>query len=347
MKTGFRFWVGVSLVLVYLVIAAGAIVRVTGSGMGCPDWPKCFGYLIPPTEREQLDWNAQHEYNEGEVIIVDEVLRVEKMDFISSSQYVESNWEAYTKHDYAHFNAFHTWVEFINRLAGALAGIATLIVGLLSIRYWKKKKRIPLLSLLVILGMGFQAWLGKTVVDSNLLPAKITVHMVMALLIVAVLVYLYAFTSPHKKEAITPPALIKKLGLVALGLTLIQIGIGTQIRQFIDLQIDFYGLDQAAKWLNPAPFKFYFHRSFSILVVLINGYLFYTLRKMNLNFPVFKWVLFTLICEVLTGILMYYLDFPFASQPLHLLLASLLFGAQLYFLFQLFNHHINLPKHDL
>ena len=346
MKTRFRFWVGISLVLVYAVIAAGAIVRVTGSGMGCPDWPKCFGYLIPPTEREQLDWNPLHEYNEGEVIIVDESLRVAKNDFTSSDQYSELNWEAYTKHDYAHFNAFHTWVEFLNRLVGALSGLATLIVGLVSISYWEKNKRIPILSVLIILGMGFQAWLGKTVVDSNLLPVKISIHMIMALLIVALLVYLYAYTAPDKKEVIKE-TLIKKLGFAAIVLTLIQIGIGTQIRQFIDIQIDSLGMNQAAQWLNPAPFKFYFHRSFSLLILFVNGYLLYSIRKLNLDFPVFKWILLTLFCEIFTGILMYYLDFPFASQPLHLLLASFLFGAQLYFLIQVFNHNINTSTHDL
>ena len=180
MKRRFRTTAKIALVLVYLVIAAGAIVRMTGSGMGCPDWPKCFGYYIPPTEIKQLQFQPNHNYNKGVVIIMDETLKVAKSDFTSNTTIDLTNWADYTEHDYAIFNPIHTWVEYINRLLGALSGLPILIFTILSISLWRDKKRYLLLSLAVVFGMVFQAWLGKTVVDSNLAPFKITTHMIMA-----------------------------------------------------------------------------------------------------------------------------------------------------------------------
>ena len=237
MKIRFRFWVGLSIVLVYGVIAAGAIVRMTGSGMGCPDWPKCFGYLIPPTERAQLDWKATHDYQAGQVIIVAEELRVANNDFRSSDQYNRTNWEHYDQHDYAIFNPVHTWIEFLNRLLGALGGLATLVVGILSFWQWKKSKLIALVAWLIIFGMGFQAWLGKTVVDSNLQPFKITIHMVMALVIVALLLYLY-YISKTEKSIKAIPSYIKGFAVLTLVLTLVQIAMGTQVRHDVEFQGD-------------------------------------------------------------------------------------------------------------
>ena len=335
MKNRFRFWIGLSIVLVYGVIAAGAIVRMTGSGMGCPDWPKCFGYLIPPTERAQLDWKTTHDYQAGQVIIVDEELRVANKNFRSSEQYNETNWEHYTQHDYALFNPVHTWIEFLNRLLGALGGLATLVVGILSFWHWKKSKLIPFIAWVIIFGMGFQAWLGKTVVDSNLQPFKITIHMVMALVIVALLLYLY-YISKENNRLTTPPTNIKAWAILALALTLVQIAMGTQVRQFVDEQIDLLGEGTQAMWLDPAPLLFYVHRSFSLLVTGLNIWLFLRLRKLGFPTQQMQQVLALIGLEIATGILMYYFDFPFSSQPLHLLFASLLFGTQSYLLFHLF-----------
>ena len=83
--------VRIELVLIYLVIVAGSVVRMTGSGMGCPDWPKCFGYLIPPTERTQLEWQPQREFKKDQIIIVGESLKVAKGDFTTGSTYAEEN----------------------------------------------------------------------------------------------------------------------------------------------------------------------------------------------------------------------------------------------------------------
>jgi len=325
-----------SLIIIYLVIMAGAVVRMTGSGMGCPDWPKCFGYLIPPTQREQLDWKPQHHYREGEVIIVEESLRLAKTDFVSTQQYNPSHWEPYTKHDYAQFNAYHTWIEYINRLLGALSGIAILLLVISSLGYWKTQKKITLLALLSLVGIGFQGWLGKTVVDSNLLPLKITIHMAMALLLVAVLVVLL-YWSPRKKTTYEVSKTVKNVALLGLFLTLIQLALGTQVRQYIDIQMHTWNLANAAAWLQQPPLLFYIHRSFSILVFLLHAYLFMIFFKKR-KLPLALQLMLLLIgLEIVTGILMYYWAFPFASQPLHLLFASLLFGAQTYFILVLKN----------
>lgn len=269
MKNNFRKLARISLVLVYLVIAAGAIVRMTGSGMGCPDWPKCFGYYIPPTERAQLEWQPTHDYKKGQVIIVDEVLWVASSDFTSGEQIGMVNWERYTRHDYAEFNAVQTWTEFINRLMGALAGLAVFATALASLYYWKSKKIVTVISWLLVIAMGFQAWLGATVVYSVLEPVKITTHMVMALVIVAMLLYLI-FISGEQTKKRQKHKLVSRLIVLVLFLTLIQVVLGTQVREFVDQQIGLLGEDAKHLWLENPDITFYIHRTFSIAIVLLN-----------------------------------------------------------------------------
>ena len=329
----YRKSVKISLILVYLVIVAGAVVRMTGSGMGCPDWPKCFGYYIPPTEVSELEFQENRDYKAGQVIILDETLKVASKDFTSSETYNPSNWEDYDKHDYAIFNPSHTWVEYINRLVGALAGIAVLIMALLSIKKYRHRKQVIILSWLAVLMMGFQAWLGATVVYSVLAPAKITIHMVMALVIVAVLLYLL-FVSKENASPQAKTALFQNLLILATIMTLIQVVLGTQVRQFVDEQVRSLGYDARAEWLSDPDVIFYVHRSFSILVLLTNLFLWWKNKKLNLQLDRINIVITFIILEVATGIAMYNFDFPFLSQPLHLVIASLLFGFQFYLLME-------------
>lgn len=329
MKKHFQTAAKTALVLVYLVIAAGAIVRMTGSGMGCPDWPKCFGYYIPPTEASELEWQPLKTYKSGQVIIKNESLKVAKSDFATGTNYMASNWDNYTKHDYAIFNPWHTWIEFINRLFGALAGLATLIVGILSIYYWQENKRITILSWLVVFAMGFQAWLGATVVYSVLEPVKITTHMIMALLIVALLLYI-VYASREKTKTFKHRKNLSALLLIALGVTMVQIILGTQVRQFVDGQIEVVGETAKHLWLDNANWQYYVHRSFSILVVLFNLLVAQIIYKNRLGHSKINWVLAFLFLEILTGIAMAYFEFPFTTQSIHLIIASLLFGVQFY-----------------
>ena len=167
-----------ALVFIFLVIIAGSVVRMTGSGMGCPDWPKCFGHYIPPTQEEQVLWQPDKTFEKGQMIVHDEALWKAASSFKTGQSFSEENWEKYTKHDYAIFNATHTWIEYINRLLGAASGVPVLLLFIFSLVQVKKDYWVFVMSAATLFMLGYEAWLGKLVVDGNLVPNAITKHMV-------------------------------------------------------------------------------------------------------------------------------------------------------------------------
>ena len=330
MENKFKFLTRLSLVLVYLVILAGATVRMTGSGMGCPDWPKCFGYYIPPIEQSQVLFQPNSKYQKGEMIIFnEEKLLVAKSNFNSSDLIDLKNWDTYEKHDYIIFDPVHTWIEYINRLIGAISGIPILLFTIISVVYFKKYKHLTFVSVLTVICMGFQAWLGKTVVDSNLAPFKITFHMLMALLIIALLIYLVNSSS---KYTIKKNKIFTNFLFVAIILTLVQIVLGTQVRQFVDEQANVYY--DKFEWFNEIPKVYEYHRTFSLVVIAVNFGLFYLNKKLNLGNNYISYVIVLLFIEALSGVVMFYFNFPFGSQTIHLFIASLIFGFQFLILLQ-------------
>jgi heme a synthase len=327
----------VALVLVYLVIVAGALVRMTGSGMGCPDWPKCFGYYIPPTDISELQWSPNREFQKSQVIIKDEKLWVANETFTTGTEYDPSKWEAYTKHDYAEFDPIETWVEYVNRLVGALAGVAVLAMAVISIPAFRRTKtNIILLSWLAVFLMGFQGWLGATVVYSVLNPVKITVHMVVALGIAALILYILdkAKSLSANLPILKQDTLFKTLLWVSLLLTLIQVVLGTQVRQFVDERVKMLGYENMNLVLDDPLVAFYFHRSFSFVVFGVNLWLYLRNRKLSLGYTKTNWVMGLLVLEIASGVAMYYLDFPFGMQSVHLVTASILFGVQFYMILE-------------
>lgn len=326
----YRKFVKISLAIVYLVIIAGAFVRMTGSGMGCPDWPKCFGYLIPPTTEEEITWKPNEDYFKGQIIVYNESLKVAQSNFISGEEFNADNWKKYEKHTYSEFNATHTWIEYINRLLGALSGLAILIMVIFSFGKWKEDKRITLVSVFTLFLLLFQAWLGATVVYSELLPVRITIHMIVALIITALLIYLLTISRKSSENEFVYNKQLEYLLGFGILLSLIQIALGTQVRQAVDDSIRLLGSEGKSAWIDNPGINFYIHRTFSLAIVAVNVFIWWVNKNKQLRYPYTIFLLILLGVEILSGMAMYYLDFPFGMQTAHLILASLFFGLQFY-----------------
>jgi cytochrome c oxidase assembly protein subunit 15 len=123
---------------------------------------------------------------------------------------------------------------------------------------------------------------------------------------------------------------LKRLIAFSMFLMLIQILIGLKVREFIDIKIDLYGFENKNLWLSNPELNFFIHRSFSIFILISNFLLFYLAKKLNTNTKWITIILVLIFSEIIAGASMYYFSFPLLSQPLHLLIAILIFGAQFF-----------------
>jgi len=289
-----------TLVFVYLVIIAGSVVRATGSGMGCPDWPRCFGHWIPPTDASQLpaDYRSYFKVQNQEI---------------------------------APFNALQTWTEYGNRLIGAMLGILMFIQLFFAWRGRAKDKIIFRLALFTLLLTGMEGVLGAIVVHTNLKTGVITLHMFLSLIILAVQAYMVNRASGMTSTKPTS-SLLHKLLITSFILTTVQILAGTQVREHVDVLLKNFDDNSRKDILTNVGSLFYGHGFFAWVLLALNLFICFKLFSDKSFFPSVRKLVFGLILlllmEIGAGALLSLFALPPFVQPVHLLLASLIFGVQ-------------------
>jgi cytochrome c oxidase assembly protein subunit 15 len=327
----FRRLSAITVIAVYLLILVGGIVRSTGSGMGCPDWPKCFGSWIPPTGVNQLPLDYKEIYAQQRA---DKNTRfvsyLTAFGFEDLADQIQNDPTILKEED---FNVYKTWTEYINRLIGAVIGLLIFGTFVMSLKYWKTDRTITVLSFLAFVLVGIQGWIGSIVVSTNLLQWMITIHMLLALLIVCLLIYVHFRAKKVSFEQINNRKKAAVLLMIAIVLTLFQVVLGTQVREALDVLSETLN---RSEWIENLGIQFKIHRSFSLALLAIH---FYTIRLLFLNglksknFRVLLGILGVVLgIEVLSGIIMAYFGVPAAAQPIHLLLGTLIIGLQYYVL---------------
>jgi cytochrome c oxidase assembly protein subunit 15 len=323
----------ITVVAVYFLILVGGIVRGTGSGMGCPDWPKCFGSVIPPTHVSQLPNNYQEIYLEKRLAKNARfVATLESLGFKETALKISNDNSILLEEE---FNATKTWIEYINRLIGVVIGLLIILTVYKSLKLWSVDRKITLFSFLALVLVLFTGWIGSIVVSTNLLPWMITFHMLLALALVAVLQYVNyrseLLQSSVNLTAVFPPK-VKWVLYVGTVLMLIQVVLGTQVREEIDKISFALGDLLRDEWVDRVGIKFIIHRSFSLLLLGINVLYFlwafkYAARKSKVV-VLSQYLMLTLLFEIASGVGMAYFGIPAFLQPIHLLLGSLILGFQ-------------------
>jgi heme a synthase len=288
-----------TVIATLLLILVGGLVRASGAGLGCPDWPKCYGLWIPPTSVAEVP----------------------------------------SGFNIAEFNAVKTWTEYINRLIGVLIGLLITATFVQSFRYRKEKMSITVASGAAFVLVIFQGWLGGQVVRSGLSEWVITIHMIVAMIIVGLLVFAM-FQAMSGQIGLELKQRDKKVlfgwSVALLVFTLIQMGLGTQVREAIDVISRSGMFPDRTGWIAEVGLIDDIHRSFSWLVLISSGYIVWHNRKHAISTYFTRlgmWVFALVVSQVVVGVVLAYGGMPASFQVLHLFGSALLVCAILLMVF--------------
>ena len=279
--------------LTYLLIAVGGLVRASGAGLGCPDWPRCFGSWVPPASAADLPPGF----------------------------------------DPSQFNPTLMWTEYLNRLLGVSVGFAILATTAAAWRAHRAQPRVFWPTLAALLLTGYEGWLGGRVVAHELAPWIVTAHMVVALVIVQLLLWATVESlrddAAHVRPA--PPGLSAYgwLTWAATALLLLQVALGTQVRGKVDDALA--AATPRAEVLATVGAVDTWHRELAAVVTLaVIGLWVWAWTRFAAHGALLRAAnaaLAAVVVQILAGMALAGLALPPPAQVTHLTVSSLLLGA--------------------
>ena len=323
-----------ALISVLVLIFVGAIVRVTGAGMGCPDWPTCWGLLIPPTKVEQVDFDK---------------LPVEK--FQKKAERMGRDPSTISRETLrAEFNPRHVWTEFINRMFSLPVGFFSLATFIISFMYLKSRPIVFWLSFASLLLVLANAIMGARVVYSGISPGVLTSHLALAMLLICVLVHCVWAGGERKfrveilQEAKTLRILVASL----LFLTIVEGILGSQIREMTDEMAKAHLNAPRETWIAELEQSavYLIHRSFSWLILIISVVAFIATKRHQTGgaTPSQKGVVAIVFAQMILGLVMSQVHIYSWVQVLHVGLAAILLALTYRWLLILPKKNARLPE---
>jgi len=305
-----------SLISVLVLMFVGATVRVSGSGMGCPDWPKCWGRLIPPTAAEQVDFES---------------LPIEV--FQRKAAWMGRDPDEVTPETLREiFNPRHVWTEFFNRLTSLPVGIFAMATLVVSIWHAKRRPWVFIAALASVVVIALNAWMGARVVFSGLQPGVITAHLALAMGLLGLLIYCaWAGTDEPWRVKMADPSKRRatriSVGMLLFVIVLEGVG-GAQVRELTDELSKQYNNSPRETWIVELEESLWYvtHRSFSwaVLATALVAYILTWRHRVGGVGLVEHTVFGVVIIQMLLGVIMAQLGVFASVQVLHVGLAAIL-----------------------